>query len=310
MALASTPGAARVVFSGEVYAVDAQAILVPPSDTSPVALRFYLPEGATVKPGDVVLRIDAGQAGQQINTLKPQRDQARARAAKEMAELQVKAIDAERLLVDAQAAFDKAAIDAAIPRAFLSALDFDRYQGELARTRHELEVKRGEFEAARAAVTRRQRDGEIEVAKFDAEIAYYEAQASVAEVRATTAGTLVHGFDSWRGNRFDEGASGFPGLKVGEIVAVGRRAVRGFLIEADRGGVTVGDAVKLRFDALPDLRVDARVTAIAGVPEAKAEWGEGRYFRVEITLPDQDMPRLLPGMSVRIEHGEGAPVSP
>src|SRR3546814_10237119 len=62
----------------------------------------------------------------------------------------------------------------------------------------------------------------------------------------------------------------------------------------------VGQAVRLSFDALPGRSVDGHISAIAGAPEPRAEWGSGSYFVVDIELPPEtDLP-LLPGMSVRV----------
>ena len=42
------------VFTGEVQAIEAQTIYTPESNSSPVVIRFFVPEGAQVKKGDVV----------------------------------------------------------------------------------------------------------------------------------------------------------------------------------------------------------------------------------------------------------------
>lgn len=291
----------RVILSGELYAQQAQALYTPPSDSSPVVLRYFVADGARVKRGDVVLRIDAGASAGQIKTLGAQIDQARARAAKEAAELRVKAVDAERALVDADAALAKAKIDAAIPRPQLSAIDFDKYQGELQRSTRERELKQHELESAQAAVERRVRDGALEVAKQEAELGYHREQVVEAEVRAETDGLVLHGFDRWRGSRYDEGSSSFPGQKVGEIVGAGPLAVYAYALQPERAALHEGQRVQLSFDAVPQARIKASIDRIGGAPEARAEWGEGRYYRVEITLPEPvDLP-LLPGMSVRVE---------
>jgi multidrug efflux pump subunit AcrA (membrane-fusion protein) len=116
----------RVVLSGEVLAQNAQPVYCPPSNSSPVVLRYYVPEGAAVKKGDVVVRIDAGQSAAMIQTLGAQIEQTEARVAQEIATLAVAAIDAERAFVDADALHRKAKVDAAIPKQHLSALDYDR----------------------------------------------------------------------------------------------------------------------------------------------------------------------------------------
>src|SRR3546814_11432643 len=62
----------------------------------------------------------------------------------------------------------------------------------------------------------------------------------------------------------------------------------------------VGQAVRLSFDALPGRSVDGHISAIAGAPEPRAEWGSGSYFVVDIELPPKTRLPLLPGMSVRV----------
>jgi HlyD family secretion protein len=302
---------AAVLLSGEVRAENAESIITPPSNSSPVVLRYYVPEGTRVAPGDVLVRIDPGGSATQIRQLDAQIEQARARAAKELAELQVKAIDAEKAWVDARAARDKARVDAEIPRAHLSALDFDRHQGERERAEREYALKQEELDAARAAVERRAADGALEVDKLLADRVYHEAQVANAEQRATMEGVVLHGFDNWRGGRFDEGSSAFPGNKIGEVVGDGGMTVRAYALEPDRGALREAQQVELSFDALPGVRIRGRIARIAGAPEPKAEWGEGRYFTVDIEPIDAAALPLRPGMSVRVEAGtDAAEVAP
>lgn len=296
------PASAATMLTGEVRAIDAQSIDTPPSNSSPVVLRYFLPEGAWVKPGDVLVRIDPGQAATRLRQLDAQIEQAKAKAAKEVAELRVKAVDAELAQVDADAALETARVDAAIPRELIAGLDFDRHRGERDRAERELALKDRELAAARTAVDRRIADGQLEVGKLDEEHDYNEAQVQLAEVRADRAGILIHAFNSMSeaGGRYDEGSSSYPGQKIGEVVGAGTMAVRAYALEPDRVGLAPGQIVELVFDALPGRRVQGRITTISGAPEPKFEWGDGRYFQIDIALPGQSQLPLRPGMSVRV----------
>ncbi|KAB8181277.1 HlyD family efflux transporter periplasmic adaptor subunit [Lysobacter maris] len=299
--------AAAVVLTGEVQAVDAQGVFTPPSNSSPVVLRYYAPEGARVEKGQVVLRIDAGQSATQVRDLSAQIQQAEAKVAKEIAELEVKRVDAELALVAAEAALEKARIDAKLPRELISGLDHDRYQGELKRASRETALKREELEEARAAVTRRREDGTLEIRQLAMRRDYHTGQVATAEVRADRDGVLVHGFDPRSGTRFDEGSTSWPGNKVGEIVSDGGlQRVRAWALEPDRVGLEVGQSVDLRFDALPEQAGEGRIAHISGVPEARQEWGEGRYFAIDIDFAEAaPVDALLPGMSVRVVPRDG-----
>lgn len=297
-AMANPP---RVILSGEVLAQNAQPVYCPPSNTSPVVLRYYVSEGKAVKKGDVIVRIDAGQSAAMIQTLTAQIEQTEARVAQEVATLAVAAIDAERALVDADALHRKAKVDAAIPKQHLSALDYDRYQGELIRTERDLALRRKEHDAATAAVARRREDARLEIDKLRQDLLYHQSQVALAEVRADVDGIVVHGFNPWRGDRFDEGSSAWPGMKIGEIVDRGPVTVQAYALEADRSAIAVGQKVRLRFDARPDLKLEATIATISGAPAAKMEMGAGRYFTVTIPLEGSADLGLLPSSSVRVE---------
>jgi multidrug resistance efflux pump len=298
------PWAAQAaVFSGEVRALDAQPIFTPPSMSSPVVLRYYMPDGAQVKQGDVVLRIDAGQAAAEMRTLDTQAEQTAAKIDKEAGELELKAADAQLALIDAQAALDTAKIDAALPQTLVSALDFDRYQNELQRAEHDLELKQQQLADARAAAVRRREDGKLELAKSKLQHDYDQAQVDSAEVHAERSGTVVHGFNLWFGTgRYEEGSSAYPGNEVGQIVDTGgRMSVRAWVFESDHAGLGVGQNLLLSFDALPGTRTEGKIAAISGAPESRAQWGEGKYFVVDIDLPANPGLPLKPGMSVRVD---------
>jgi len=304
----AAPAAHAAVLTGEVQAVDAQAIHTPEANMVPVTIRYFVPEGQKVKQGEVLLRVDAGQAAAQIPEVEAQIEQAKARAAKEVAELQVKAVDAEIALVDAEAALATARIDAKIPLDLISRLDYDRYQGELDRAAREAKLKQAELANARAAVGRRTGDGELEVEKLELRRDFLAAQVRTAEVRADRDGVVLHGFNNnWIGGRIDEGSATIPGSKAGEVVRGRAVRVRAWALEPDRRGLEVGLAVALAFDAFPGRSVAGRIAAIAGAPDRKPEWGEGRYFTVEIELAKQGELALLPGMSARVTTRGAAP---
>ncbi|MGN2242869.1 HlyD family secretion protein [Frateuria sp. GZRR33] len=304
-ALLAWPGlAAATVFSGEVQMANAQGIYTPPSMSSPVVLRYYVPDGAHVGKGDVLLRIDAGPAEAELRKLKAQLVQTEAKNAKEIAELELKHSDAELALADAQAERDTAALDAAVPKSLISALNYDRYQSEMERTGRALALKREAATQAADAVARRRHDSELELEKQRLSLSFYQDQVTQAEVRATRAGTVIHGFDNVFGNggRFEEGSSSYPGNKVGEVVGQGDDfTVTAWVLEPDRDGLKVGQAVHLAIDALPGSHAQGRIQAIAGASIERKEWGDGRYFEVAIAFDQGTHLALRPGMSVRVD---------
>lgn len=312
--LASTDAQAatrKVVFTGQVRAPDAEGIYAPMADTSPVVLRFLAPEGSEVKPGDPLVRIDPGNSLAMQETLEAQISQTRARVAKELAELAVRELDAELTFVDAQAALAKARVDAGIPADYIARIDADRYRGELERAERELALKQRELDAAREATRRRRDDAGLEIAKLETDLRFAAGNIAAAEQRAERRGVVVYSFNPWTGQRYEEGASVNSGSLIGEVIQEGSLSVRVHALEPDRRGLQLGQALELRFDALPGRKLDGHISAISGAPQPKAEWGAGRYFLVDIDLPAKHGLPLRPGMSVRVLATiDAAPAAP
>jgi multidrug resistance efflux pump len=305
-AVAAQPGARPVLLTGEVEALDSQTIFVPPSNSSPIVLRTFLPEGTPVKAGDVVLRTEAGGVTN-IDQLRTDRERARARADSETATLEVAAVEAEKALVSARAALDKAKVDAALPKQQVTALDYDRHQAELDRATRDLVIKQDGLKNAREAVARRKEDGALEIRKMQINEAFQLAQLAQSEVRATRDGVVVHGYSPFNGERLDEGSTAWPGNAAGTVLGDGHMAVTAWVLEADRPYLRDGQAVSLRFDALPGRVLAGRVADITSAPEARPRWGLGRYFRARIELPANHGLPLVAGMSVLVEPGVSAP---
>jgi multidrug resistance efflux pump len=293
-----------VVFSGEVRVAGTEPIFTPPSNSSPVVLRYFAADGSKVKAGDVVLRIDASPAENDLRKLRSDMAQAGAKNAKEIAELELKQADAELALADAQAERDTAAVDAAIPRTLISALDFDRHQSEMERTEKALALKKEQVDQAASAVKRRREDGELADRKQQLLLTQNEIQVAAAAFKAPRDGIVVHDFDQifGAGKRYEEGSSSYPGIQVGQIVSRNSGfTVRAWVLEPDRGTLKVGQPVQLTIDAMPGQVIAGSIKRITDASEKKPEWGSGRYFAMDIDLPAGLALPLKSGMSVRVD---------
>lgn len=305
--LASLPASA-VVLTGKVRTQGAQAILAPASLTSPVTLRFYVPDGTKVEKGQPILRIDASSASGMLKELHNKITLAKATNAKKLAALQLKVIDAQLALVDAVAARDKAAVDAALPKSLVSGLDYDRYQGTYKSDKRDATLKQKELAAAQAAVTRQRHNGALDIKKLKTKLDFREGQVQAATVLAKRDGTVVHGFQhlvmmGQSGGRFRQGSMCFPGTRVGEVVGPGSgHSVRAWALQPDRRGLKKGQTVRVHFDALPKADVTGHITSISNAAQSRSSWGDGHYYQIDIALDAaaEKLP-LLPGMSVRVQ---------
>lgn len=304
--LLSLPAGAAVL-TGKVRSLGAQPIYAPPSITSSmVTLQFYVDDGTLVEKGDPVLRIDASAAAGKLQSLHDQIDKTRADNAQKLAQLELDVIDARIALVNARAAKKKAAVDAGIPANLIPAIDYDRYQGTYTSAKRKLKLAEGKLADARAALERQRNSGAIALRQLTLKLEFNQAQVDVATVYAEKDGMVVHSFrqllfGGQQKGRFEQGTSAFSGARVGSVVSPGSDyAVRAWVLEASRGQVHEGQQVRLKFDALPGASLTGTVTAISGSAAPKAEWGDGRYYQVDIKAEGLDDLALLPGMSARV----------
>ena len=286
--------------TGEVRSLKSQPLSTPAANGAPVVLRYYIEDGAEVTAGQPVMRTDPGQDASRLRGLEGELSDAENKAARDIAELEVKAVDAALAAVDAEASFATARIDAALPRELISALEFDRYQGEFQRTQRELSLKQQEETLARAAVERRRHDSKLELKRLRLEQQFVQAKVDAVQLRAESAGIVLHAIDPM-GKRFDEGSTSFAGMLVGEVVSPGAMAVRAYALETDRKYFVSRGAVSVEFDALPGERIVGHVQSISAAPSPRLVWGDGRYFTIDIDLPASAQTlRLLPGMSAKV----------
>lgn len=302
-----------VLFNGEVQTSESFPITVPSTNMNPATMRFFLPEGSVVKKGDVVLRVES-QADSDVERVELELVQTRERGVREAADLEVKRIEAERALLMAKSALAKAKIDAALPKSQISALDFDKYLAERDRATRDLEVKQQAFENAQTAIQRKLEDNGLAVKRLQIQIAFAKQQMDQSEVKAGRDGILIHGYDSFTGKRLDEGGHAMTGSSAGHIMGDGKLQVVAWVLEVDRPFLNVDQMVSVRFDAISEANSDARlqgkIKRISGAPEPRAIWGSGKYFKVEIELPEAKNLALLQGMSAQIEvENAGATVN-
>ncbi len=293
----------KVFITGEVIAADSQLIFVPPSKSSPVALRKFVGEGKFVRKGDVVLSIEAHNAGT-LEQLQTTLEQTRAKLDAEVAKLEVAALEADKAFAVTQTARDKAEVDAALPKTQISALDFDKNQTEKEKAIRDLEVRRLAAKTAQAAVLRMKQDGELDIRKQHIKLEFTKQEIALSSVIATQDGFVTHNFNQWPQERIDEGASVYPGTQAGTIIGTGKIEVKGWVLEADRLHIRENMAVSLQFDALPGQQADSVIKTISQAPELKAQWGNGRYFRIDIPVPEQFRQLAAPGMSVLIQPAD------
>lgn len=287
-----------VILNGSVDSLNSQSLFIPVSDINPVTLKFFVPEGGKVKKGDVVLSI--GTSGNNTQEMQTRQEQQQVKMALELAKLEVVAIEAERALHTAQIALAKARLDASLPQGQISALDYDKYQTDKEKALKELEIRKTAVEIARKNIAKTKTDGELEARKNQLQMAYLLKENANTSVHAEVDGVVIHAFNQWRGERYDEGVPGFSGHRAGQVMTDGAFELIAWALEADRLSLKEGMPVYLTPDAYPGKTISSTIKRISPAPEAGPAGEKGRFFKVTIPLPPQADLTYAPGMSIRV----------
>jgi HlyD family secretion protein len=287
---------------GEIRGGNSQ-VLTAPMTGGDLHVLFLLPNASQVKPGDVVVRFDP--TDQEFALKEAQSDLAEA-------EQHIKQATAQRE----------------------ADTEEDRYALEQAQTNLELAELEARKNPILAAITAKQNDLAVAVAKDklaqlkqdrvnkqatdEAGVQMQQAGEGKAQSKILTAHQNIEAmtlraeragyvaikqnsnvnmiYDGMQLPIFQVGDAAQPGMAMAEIPDLNHWEVAANVGELDRGHLSPGDKVNVTVIALPNRTFHGRVTDIGST--SGAPWD--RHFECKITLDDQS-PNLRPGMTARVE---------
>ncbi|NLV30552.1 MAG: efflux RND transporter periplasmic adaptor subunit [Acidobacteria bacterium] len=308
----------KVTASGEIRAkefVDLQ------SEIAGIITELPLREGAAVRKGDVLLRIDPIQT---------EADQASSRAQYDAALAETRA--QEFLIMNAEANLkrDEASLRSARAELAQAEHNFTRAESSFKRkqllhedgliSRDEYEAAQNDFKAAQsrlevARAQASQTESQVKVSRNNIEQSKASAEARLANARAAMASltrakdqlkktTLYSPLDGVitqlnveKGERAQPGIMSNPEATLMTIANLSVIQAELKVDETDVVNLSLGDITEVKVDALPDVVFEGEVTEIGNSPiQSSAASQEAKDFKVIVTLLDPS-PKLRPGMS-------------
>jgi HlyD family secretion protein len=232
---------------------------------------------STVKPGDLMARIDAKTYAARVTQAKA--DLAAAEAA--LANQQAALIKAQSILTLAERTTERQRTLAAKGFASTSALDTSTRDAEVARA--DIAVAKAQIESAKATIE--QRKAQLKQAEIDLER---------TEIRAPIEGTVIS-------RTVDPGQTVAASLQSPELFKIAqdlsRIRIEAQVNEADVGSVAEGNPAQFTVDAYPERRFEGRVTQVR---LAATEINNVVTYTVIVEAANEDR-RLFPGMTANVE---------
>jgi HlyD family secretion protein len=290
-----------VELRGEIKALRSISISAP-ANAGELQILKLLPSGTSVKAGDVVVEFDRTKRQrtleeertalkQQEAEIEKARAQGRLTSEKDQTELVKSGYDVDRAQLETR----KAEVIAPIQGA-KNQLDYVERQYRFGETKARATADEigASAEVGRASQKRNK-------ALFD--VRQGERAVSSMTLRAPADG-MVTILPNWRNQvgwseapEFKEGDRLWPGAIIAELPDLSSIQVSARVDEIDRGRVKVGQAAKVRIDAVPDREFEAKVAGAS--PLAKLDfsnWPLTKNFDLILELVSADQ-RLRPGMS-------------
>lgn len=280
----ATPLLFSVQGDGDLHSTRPTALLVPGAQWTARQLKWMLPDGSTVKKGDLVARFSAEQSKQDLAQARIDLQRNLLARAGKQAELEDKSgqlgvdltqVATQRMIAERYA---HATLEAMARNDILDAVQDVHYLD----VRQRILTWRQDQSAARGAA---------ELAVLDAQRSSYDTveqqkQADLAalELRAPHAGVLMLEKD-WMGQVPHVGSSLYAGNSFASLPDLDALEVRLAVPQIEAQGIQVGDVVKLHRWGMPAQVVESRISWVASAAQPRSNDNPVKYLALKAIVP-------------------------
>jgi HlyD family secretion protein len=294
----AAPFERRILAEGNLETAEATPVAAPLDAQGALKVAWLVPDGTSVKTGDVVVRFDPTEMEKSLRDGESDRSTAESRMAGTRAETGGTIRNLER--DGAQAREELAAAN----RYKIDDPDVFSRQ-EIIRSQIDRTLATQRIDTADATRKVRQSLAKVDLDLIDIErrkagISIDRAKKGLdaLEIKAPHDGILVYQRD-WRGEITKVGDSVWPGESVAEIPNLGTLQARVFVLEADAGGLTPGLPAKVTIEAHPGVVYDATIQKVDTLAKRREGWIPVQYFGTALAFKTTDPTSMKPGERVR-----------
>ncbi|MCB1561263.1 MAG: hypothetical protein KDI75_09230 [Xanthomonadales bacterium] len=296
------PLALSIVANGEVKSTKSTPLPVPGRQWSRRRLEWMVPEGSTVKEGDLIARFSADGAelslsqaliDLQRNALSRNSKQSELDAAQGRVDVDLAAVGSQLRIADRYAEAD---LDMLARNEILDAIQDKAFLG----------VKQGVLEWKRDQAGER---GAAELAVLDSKRSSLKLSENTSrqdlaalELRAPHEGVLVLAAN-WTGDKPQVGSSLWAGNEFGSLPDTGSLEVELVLPQLQAQGVKKGDRVLMHPAGRPDQQIESELSWVASAAQVRGRRNPIKYLSMKAAIPKDVVTRyaLVPGQAFSAE---------
>jgi multidrug resistance efflux pump len=289
-----------VVITGELRAARGEELAVPHLPQWQTTIKWIAPDGAMTKQGDRVVELDNSTFSTNLDAKRQAVEQAQQQLQQKDAEWKADTLDKQLDVEKKRADYDKAKLDAGVPKEIVSAREFNDRQIKFKRAEVELAKAIDVLKSQRSSVKADRDNLVLSLQKAGRELSIADRAINELILRAPHDGIVVIRDHPWEGRRLQEGDSVFIGLALAQFPEMSSLQVEGDLADVDDGRIGAGMPATIVLDAYPNMSFPGRVTSISAVAQESSRTSLRRAFRVIVKLEKLDADRMRPGLSSRV----------
>lgn len=294
-----------VEVNGTLQAVNSTPIGPPQvADVFDFKIAMMAPEGKDVKAGTPVLGFDTSELERKLLEKQAESESAAKRIEKSEKDAEIARRNDELQLAEATSRWRKAALELEVPEDLVksqslreSRLNYEDAKREMEFLNVKLAAARRTDEVALSAL-RTQKDA------ADRRVREIQASIEAMAIKAPRAGTVVYS-TSWRDDKKKVGDSAWRGERILEIPDLAAMKGEAEVDESDAGKIAVGQKVRFRLEAHPDIEFTGTVGSIWSTVQRQSWRSPIKIVKLTVALDATDPRKMRPGMRFRgvIETG-------
>jgi HlyD family secretion protein len=285
--------------SGEIRAANSSTLSTPRLSWGQVQIIFLVPEGDTVKKGDVVVRMVSSEIDKTIQSKESELGILKSDFAKFQADKSLRLADLDGNLKNAELTYEQAKLQ----------VEKMKFEAEVQRKEAEinLEKNRIAFEQSKRKITSQkivekseERKQQLKMEQVQNELLRARADKEAYTLKAPRDGLVVYEIN-WQTNRkVSVGDSPWAGMPVVSLPDLSSIQSVTQVNEVDVSKVKKGQPVKVKLDAFPDREFNGEVLSVGTIGQQQDRNSPLKTFEVVIDISGTD-PVLKPGMSTSNE---------
>jgi multidrug efflux pump subunit AcrA (membrane-fusion protein) len=267
-------------------------------------IAMMAPEGTDVKAGVPVLAFDTSELERTLLEKQAESESAAKRIEKKEKDAEMARKNDELRLAEATSRQRKAALELDVPEEIVKAQQLREWRLNLEDATREMAFLTSKLEASRhaddvmlSALRGQKKAADLRVAEIQESI---EAMA----VKAERSGTVVYA-TNWRDEKKKVGDSAWRGERILEIPDLSAMKGEGEVDESDAGKIRVGQTVRFKLEAHPDVEFVGKISAIWSTVQRQSFRSLVKVVKLVVALDVTDSRKMRPGMRFRgvIETG-------